>query len=79
MFAPFSFYLELDSLCPQMSLKKAISDFKLFIFQIQVFSSTTSQLKRTITRFKSSACCGKFRKDGKLIVSGFEDGGVKVR
>ena len=74
MFAPFSFYLDLDSLCPRMS-----SDFKLFIFQIQVFSSTTSQLKRTITRFKSSACCGKFRKDGKLIVSGFEDGGVKVR
>eukprot|EP00795_Rhopilema_esculentum_P006449 gene6449-11894_t len=46
--------------------------------KIQIFSSTTSQLKRTITRFKSSACCGKFRKDGKLIVSGFEDGGVKV-
>lgn len=46
--------------------------------KLQIFSATTNQVKKTITRFKENVYCGRFRSDGKLISAGFEDGGVKV-
>eukprot|EP00794_Sanderia_malayensis_P009625 gene9625-10610_t len=46
--------------------------------KIQVFSPTTNQVRKTITRFKENAYSAKFRADGDLITAGFEDGSLKV-
>jgi len=46
--------------------------------KLHIFSTTTNQVKRTITRFKDSAFGARFRRDGKLIIAGFENGAVKV-
>ncbi|KAK9465378.1 UTP15 C terminal-domain-containing protein [Lipomyces arxii] len=46
--------------------------------RIQIFSSRTRQVVRTISRFKDTAYSGEFRPDGKLIVAGDASGLVQV-
>ncbi|KAK9712599.1 U3 small nucleolar RNA-associated protein 15 [Basidiobolus ranarum] len=46
--------------------------------RVQVYSSKTHSVKKTISRFKDTAYSGSFRNDGKLIVSGDGTGLVQV-
>ncbi|KAK7203994.1 U3 small nucleolar RNA-associated protein [Myxozyma melibiosi] len=46
--------------------------------RIQIFSSKTRQVIRTIARFKEIAYSGEFRPDGKLLVAGDASGLVQV-
>ena len=43
-----------------------------------VYAPKTGKVVKTISRFKDTARSGEFRKDGKLIVAGGEDGLVQV-
>lgn len=43
-----------------------------FFFKVQLYSSVTNSLIRSISRFKETAYGGTFRKDGKLMVAGGE-------
>lgn len=52
--------------------------FSFAILQVQVYSSGTCQLKKTISRFKETVYSAKFRRDGQLLVAGGEEGLVKV-
>lgn len=47
--------------------------------RLHVFDGTSSAVKRQISRFKDKAYSGSFRRDGRLIVAGGEDGVVQVR
>jgi U3 small nucleolar RNA-associated protein 15 len=40
--------------------------------KICIYDARTHRLKRTITKFKTSAACGVYRSDGKLIAAGSE-------
>ena len=46
--------------------------------QVQVYSSATNQIKKTVSRFKEAAYSGCFRHDGSLLAAGSEEGVVKV-
>ncbi|CAB3984474.1 U3 small nucleolar RNA-associated 15 homolog [Paramuricea clavata] len=46
--------------------------------KVQIYSSTTNEVKKTLSRFKETAYSGCFRGDGKLLVAGTEDNSVKV-
>ena len=48
------------------------------LFQVQVYSAATNQVKKTISRFREVAYSGCFRHDGKLLAAGSEEGVVKV-
>ena len=43
-----------------------------------MYSNTTNQVKKTISRFHHIAYSGCFRHDGRLITAGSEEGVVKV-
>ncbi|XP_065199271.1 U3 small nucleolar RNA-associated protein 15 homolog [Sycon ciliatum] len=46
--------------------------------RVQVYSSATNQVKRSITRFRETVYSAKFRHDGQLLAGGGEEGIVKV-
>jgi len=46
--------------------------------RVALFDSKTSQIRRSLTRFSTTAYSGTFRSDGKLIACGAEDGIVRV-
>ena len=46
--------------------------------KVQIYSSTTNEVKKTLSKFKDKAFSGCFRADGKLVVAGTEDNSVKV-
>ena len=46
--------------------------------QVQVYSSTTNHVIKTISRFNEAAYSGCLRADGKLLVAGSQEGVVKV-
>ena len=46
--------------------------------QVQVYSSVTNEVKRSVSRFQEVAYSGCFRHDGKLLAAGSEGGVVKV-
>ena len=43
-----------------------------------MFSATTNEVKKTISRFDKGAYGGCFRGDGRLLAAGTDDGSVKV-
>lgn len=45
---------------------------------MQVYSATTNQVKKSISRFHQNAYSGRFRHDGQLLAAGSEEGVVKV-
>jgi len=50
----------------------------LNVFQVQLYSSANNALHSSFTRFKQTAYGGVFRKDGKLLIAGSEDGFVRL-
>jgi U3 small nucleolar RNA-associated protein 15 len=46
--------------------------------RVLICDATTTNVKRTISRFKDVAYGASFRRDGKLLVAGGEDKKVKV-
>ena len=46
--------------------------------QVQVYSPYDNEVLKTFTQFKETAYCGRFRYDGKLLVTGGEEGIVQV-
>ena len=46
--------------------------------KVTIYSASTRQLKKTITRFADNAYSGTFRNDGKLLVAGGEEPILKV-
>jgi WD40 repeat protein len=50
----------------------------LTILQIQIFSPSTNQPVKNLTRFKDVAYCGTFRDDGQLLIAGGEEGQVRL-
>ncbi|RSH78670.1 uncharacterized protein EHS24_002399 [Apiotrichum porosum] len=46
--------------------------------RVLVYAPKTGKVVKTVTRFKDTARCGEFRKDGKLMVAGSDDGLVQV-
>ena len=51
---------------------------KMFLFQIQIYSSSTHQVNKSFSKIKDKVYCGSFRNDGKLMIAGGENGSVKV-
>lgn len=49
-----------------------------FFLQLQIYSSSTHQVNKSFTRFKDKVYCGSFRHDGKLLITGEENGTVQV-
>jgi U3 small nucleolar RNA-associated protein 15 len=45
---------------------------------VLVYATKTGKVVKTISRFKGTARGAEFRKDGKLIVAGSDDGSVQV-
>ena len=46
--------------------------------QVQVYSSVTNEVRKSLSRFQEVAYSGHFRHDGQLLVAGSEGGVVKV-
>lgn len=46
--------------------------------KISLFDAQTDKIVRSFSRFSDEAYCGKFRKDGKLLVAGDKAGYIKV-
>ena len=46
--------------------------------QVTLYSSQSNEPLRTYSRFKDTAYCGTYRRDGKLLVAGCEDGDVRL-
>lgn len=46
--------------------------------RVQIYSTATNKIKKTISRFKDIAYCPTFRHDGKLVVAGGEEGIVQI-
>lgn len=46
--------------------------------RVLIYAPKTGKVVKTITRFKDTARGGEFRKDGKLVVAGGDDGVVQV-
>ncbi|XP_052700286.1 U3 small nucleolar RNA-associated protein 15 homolog [Crassostrea angulata] len=46
--------------------------------RVQVYSPTSLQIHKTISRFKEVAYSGSFRSDGKLLVAGGDEGSVRL-
>lgn len=51
---------------------------QLVPLQVNIYSSVNQTLKKSITRFRNTAYCGTYRRDGKLLVSGGEDSVVQL-
>jgi U3 small nucleolar RNA-associated protein 15 len=47
-------------------------------FQVQIYSSTSLQIHKTLSRFKELAYCGSFRSDGRLMVAGGDEGHIRL-
>lgn len=43
-----------------------------------IYAPKTGKVVKTISRFKDTARSAEFRKDGKLVVAGSDDGSVQV-
>lgn len=43
-----------------------------------IYAPKTGKVVKTISRFKATARSAEFRKDGKLVVAGSDDGTVQV-
>lgn len=50
----------------------------LIVLQVTLYNSRSNEVVRTFSRFKETAYCGSYRKDGKLLVAGCEDGDVRL-
>lgn len=46
--------------------------------RVLVYAPKTGKVVKTVSRFKDTARCGEFRKDGKLMVAGSDDAIVQV-
>ena len=46
--------------------------------RVQIFNPLTNEVHKTLTKFKSAAHGGRFRRDGQLIAVGGDDGAVKI-
>jgi U3 small nucleolar RNA-associated protein 15 len=46
--------------------------------QVQLYSSVTNEVRKSLSRFQEVAYSGHFRHDGQLLVAGSEGGVVKV-
>ncbi|XP_076312441.1 U3 small nucleolar RNA-associated protein 15 homolog [Tachypleus tridentatus] len=46
--------------------------------KIQIYSSMNAQINRTLSRFRQRAFGGKFRRDGRLLIAGDEEGDVRL-
>lgn len=46
--------------------------------RVVVYAPRTGKVVKTVTRFKDVARCAEFRKDGKLMVAGSDDGLVQI-
>ncbi|XP_068694302.1 U3 small nucleolar RNA-associated protein 15 homolog [Montipora foliosa] len=46
--------------------------------RIQIYSSSTHQVNKSFTRFKDKVHCGSLRRDGKLLITGVENGIVQL-
>ncbi|XP_071100643.1 U3 small nucleolar RNA-associated protein 15 homolog [Haliotis cracherodii] len=46
--------------------------------RVQIYSSQTNQITRTLNRFREVAHCGSFRDDGRLLVAGSDEAQVKL-
>lgn len=49
-----------------------------FYFQVQVYSTVNNALQYSLSRFKQTAYGGLFRKDGKLLAAGSDDGFLRL-
>jgi U3 small nucleolar RNA-associated protein 15 len=45
---------------------------------VLIYAPKTGKVVKTISRFKGTARGAEFRKDGKLVVAGSDDGSVQV-
>ena len=50
----------------------------LYVLQIQILSQETNEPLKAFTRFRETARCGSYRRDGKLLVSGSDDGHIRL-
>lgn len=57
-------------------MKNAKHLFKFL--QVQIYDTINHSLKNKFSRFKNTAYGGVFRKDGKLLAAGCEDGFVRL-
>ena len=64
--------------CPFLTLCSPPYEMLYSSYQVQIYSSTTNEVKKTLSKFKDKAFSGCFRADGKLVVAGTEDNSVKV-
>eukprot|EP00052_Salpingoeca_macrocollata_P021387 m.183248 g.183248 ORF g.183248 m.183248 type:complete len:497 (+) comp21517_c1_seq2:131-1621(+) len=46
--------------------------------RVQLYSTKTNALKRSVSRFKDVVSCAEYRKDGKLLVAGCKDSTIQV-
>ncbi|XP_048735009.1 U3 small nucleolar RNA-associated protein 15 homolog [Ostrea edulis] len=46
--------------------------------RVQIYSPTSLQIHKTISRFKEVAYSGSFRSDGKLLVAGGDEGSIRL-
>ena len=46
--------------------------------RVQIFNPLTNEVHKTLTKFKSAAHGGRFRRDGQLIAVGGDEGAVKI-
>ena len=67
-----------------MSIVKAMRCCKVLqqkcfnVFQIQIYSPNTHQVKKSFSKFKNKVYCGSFRNDGQLLIAGVENSSVQV-
>ena len=50
----------------------------LYVLQIQILSQETNEPLKAFTRFRETARCGSYRRDGRLLVSGSDDGHIRL-
>ena len=55
-----------------------INIISIKFLQVQIYSSTSHQVIKSVSRFTEAAYSGCFRGDGKLLAAGGHDGAVKV-
>lgn len=60
--------------CPTKPYRYAVTSSS----RVLIYASKTGKVVKTISRFKDTARSGDFRKDGKLVVAGGDDGLVQV-
>jgi len=60
--------------CPTRPHRYAVSSST----RVLIYAPKTGKVVKTISRFKATARSAEFRKDGKLVVAGSDDGTVQV-